>query len=45
MGGRGKVRVAFGFTFAADGRIARIDLIGSPEELGGLDIEIADAPR
>jgi RNA polymerase sigma-70 factor, ECF subfamily len=41
----GRVRVAFGFTFAEDGRIARIDLIGSPDELGGLDIEIADVPR
>jgi RNA polymerase sigma factor (sigma-70 family) len=41
----GKVRVAFGFTFAEDERIARIDLIGSPEELGTLDIEIAQVPR
>jgi RNA polymerase sigma factor (sigma-70 family) len=41
----GNVRVAFWFTIAADGRIARIDLIGSPDELGTLDIEIADVPR
>ena len=41
----GRVRVAFWFTIATDGRIARIDLIGSPDELGTLDIEIADVPR
>jgi len=41
----GDVRVAFWFTIATDGRIARIDLIGSPDELGTLDIEIADVPR
>lgn len=39
----GKVRVAFGFTFAEDGRIARIDLMAEPEALDGLDIEVADA--
>jgi RNA polymerase sigma factor (sigma-70 family) len=41
----GTVRVAFWFTFVTDGRIARIDLIGSPDELGTLAIEIADVPR
>lgn len=39
----GKVRVAFGFTFAEDGRIGRIDLIAEPEALDRLDIEVADA--
>lgn len=37
----GKVRVAFGFTFTQDGRIGRIDLTGSPAELGALDIVVA----
>jgi hypothetical protein len=37
--------VAFGFTITGDGRIARIDFTGSPEELGGLVIEILDGPR
>ena len=41
----GKVRVVFGFTISQNGRIARIDLIGSPEDLDTLDIEIADVPR
>jgi RNA polymerase sigma factor (sigma-70 family) len=41
----GKVRVVFAFTISAGGQIARIDLIGSPEELDTLDIEIADVPR
>jgi RNA polymerase sigma factor (sigma-70 family) len=41
----GKVRVAFWFTFTPDERIARIDVLGAPEVLGGLDIEVANVPR
>jgi RNA polymerase sigma factor (sigma-70 family) len=41
----GKVRVAFGFTFTANGRIARIDVLAEPEVLAGLDIEAVDVPR
>jgi RNA polymerase sigma factor (sigma-70 family) len=37
----GKVRVAFGFTVNGDGRIAAIDLIGDPDALAGLEIELA----
>ena len=37
----GKVRVAFGFTFTEEGRIAGIDLIGDPSVLAGLDIEVS----
>jgi RNA polymerase sigma factor (sigma-70 family) len=37
----GQVRVAFGFTISDDGRVARIDLIGDPAVLGGLDIDMA----
>jgi hypothetical protein len=37
----GKVRVAFGFTLAEDGRIASIDLIGEPSVLADLDIEVS----
>jgi hypothetical protein len=41
----GQVRVAFRFTFNADGRIARIDLTASPAELGALDIEVQGVSR
>ncbi len=37
----GKVRVAFGFTIGADGRITAINLIGDPDVLSGLEIELA----
>ncbi|HEX9040249.1 MAG TPA: sigma-70 family RNA polymerase sigma factor [Trebonia sp.] len=38
---RGKVRVAFGFTVNGDGRITAIDLIGDPDVLAGLEVELA----
>jgi len=38
---KGKVRVAFGFTVGGDGRITAIDLIGDPDVLPGLAIELA----
>ncbi len=37
----GKVRVAFGFTVSGDGRITAINLIGDPDVLAGLEIELA----
>ena len=37
----GKVRVAFGFTIGEDGRIMAINLIGDPDVLSGLEIELA----
>jgi RNA polymerase sigma-70 factor (ECF subfamily) len=37
----GKVRVAFGFTVSEDGRITAINLIGDPDALPELDIELA----
>ena len=37
----GKVRVAFGFTIGGDGRITAIDLIGDPDALTGLEVELA----
>ena len=37
----GKVRVAFGFTVSEDGRITAIDLIGDPDVLTGLEVELA----
>jgi len=37
----GKVRVAFGFTIGGDGRITAINLIGDPDGLTGLEIELA----
>ena len=37
----GKVRVAFGFTVSGDGRITAINLIGDPDGLTGLEIELA----
>jgi len=37
----GKVRVAFGFTVSGDGRITAIDLIGDPDVLAGLEVELA----
>ena len=37
----GKVRVAFGFTISGDGRITAINLIGDPDVLPGLEIELA----
>ena len=37
---KGKVRVAFTFTIAADGRIAAIDLIGDPAALAQLSVEL-----
>jgi RNA polymerase sigma factor (sigma-70 family) len=37
----GKVRVAFGFTIGGDGRITAIDLIGDPDALRVLEIELA----
>jgi RNA polymerase sigma-70 factor (ECF subfamily) len=37
----GQVRVAFGFTVGADGRITAIDLFGDPDALSGLEIELA----
>jgi RNA polymerase sigma factor (sigma-70 family) len=36
----GQVRVAFGFTIGEDGRVARIDLIGDPAVLAGLEIDM-----
>jgi RNA polymerase sigma factor (sigma-70 family) len=36
----GKVRVAFGFTVGGDGRITAINLIGDPDVLPGLEIEL-----
>jgi RNA polymerase sigma-70 factor (ECF subfamily) len=36
----GKVRVAFGFTIGGDGRIMAINLIGDPDVLAGLEIEL-----
>ncbi len=36
----GKVRVAFGFTVSGDGRITAIDLIGDPDVLAGLEVEL-----
>ncbi len=38
---KGKVRVAFGFTIGGDGRITAINLIGDPDVLAGLEIELA----
>ena len=38
---KGKVRVAFGFTVGGDGRITAINLIGDPDVLPGLEIELA----
>ncbi len=38
---KGKVRVAFGFTIGEDGRITAINLIGDPDVLPGLEIELA----
>jgi RNA polymerase sigma-70 factor (ECF subfamily) len=38
---KGKVRVAFGFTVGGDGRITAINLIGDPDALAGLEIELA----
>jgi len=37
----GKVRVAFGFTVSGDGRITAINLIGDPDVLAGLEVELA----
>jgi RNA polymerase sigma factor (sigma-70 family) len=37
----GKVRVAFGFTISGDGRITAINLIGDPDVLPELEIELA----
>jgi RNA polymerase sigma factor (sigma-70 family) len=37
----GEVRVAFGFTVSEDGRITAIDLIGDPDVLTSLGIELA----
>jgi RNA polymerase sigma-70 factor (ECF subfamily) len=37
---KGTVRVAFSFTVTSAGRIARIDLIGDPAVLPGLEIEL-----
>ena len=37
----GKVRVAFGFTVSEDGRITAISLIGDPDVLTGLEVELA----
>jgi RNA polymerase sigma factor (sigma-70 family) len=37
----GQVRVAFGFTVSEDGRITAINLIGDPDVLAGLEIELA----
>jgi RNA polymerase sigma factor (sigma-70 family) len=37
----GKVRVAFGFTIGGDGRITAIDLIGDPDALRVLEIQLA----
>src|SRR3984957_14637829 len=37
---KGKVRVAFGFTIGGDGRIPAIDLIGDPDVLPDLEIEL-----
>jgi len=37
----GKVRVAFGFTIGEDGRITAINLIGDPDVLAGLEVELA----
>jgi RNA polymerase sigma-70 factor (ECF subfamily) len=39
---KGKVRVAFGFTIGGDGRITAIDLIGDPDALPYLEIELAN---
>jgi RNA polymerase sigma-70 factor (ECF subfamily) len=36
----GKVRVAFGFTVGGDGRITAINLIGDPDVLAGLEVEL-----
>jgi RNA polymerase sigma-70 factor (ECF subfamily) len=38
---KGQVRVAFCFTVDGDGRITAIDLIGDPDALPGLEIELA----
>jgi RNA polymerase sigma-70 factor, ECF subfamily len=38
----GKVRVAFGFTIGEDGRITAINLIGDPDVLTGLEIELVN---
>jgi RNA polymerase sigma factor (sigma-70 family) len=38
---KGKVRVAFGFTIGEDGRITAINLIGDPDVLPRLEIELA----
>jgi RNA polymerase sigma-70 factor (ECF subfamily) len=38
---KGKVRVAFCFTVSGDGRITAIDLIGDPDALPELEIELA----
>ena len=38
---KGKVRVVFGFTVDGDGRITAIDLIGDPDALPDLEIELA----
>ena len=37
----GRVRVAFGFTVSEDGRITAIELIGDPDVLTGLEVELA----
>ena len=37
----GKLRVAFGFTVSGDGRITAINLIGDPDVLAGLEVELA----
>jgi RNA polymerase sigma factor (sigma-70 family) len=37
----GQVRVAFGFTIGGDGRITAINLIGDPDVLTGLEVELA----
>jgi RNA polymerase sigma-70 factor, ECF subfamily len=37
----GQVRIAFGFTVSRDGRITAISLIGDPDELTGLEVELA----
>jgi RNA polymerase sigma factor (sigma-70 family) len=39
---KGKVRVVFGFTVDGDGRITAIDLIGDPDALPDLEIELAN---
>jgi RNA polymerase sigma factor (sigma-70 family) len=36
----GKVRVAFGFTIGEDARITAINLIGDPDVLAGLEVEL-----